>query len=78
MDVQITDTRWPKTLFDDTEPRAQGLHLGTVIKSLQDASGLGYKGGGFNDMQLTAEIGLLWEDVLAKVMREKYAMRPSQ
>ena len=39
---------------------------------------MGYKGKGFSDMQLTAEIGLLWERVLSKIMREKYAMRPPQ
>lgn len=79
MEVQITDTKWPKTLFDDEgDTRRPGLHLGSVIKSLQDAAGLGYKGPGFNDMQLTAEIGLLWELVLSKVMREKYAVRPPQ
>lgn len=79
MEIQITDTRWPKTLFDDEgDERRPGVHLGAVIQSLKNAAGLGYKGDGFNDMQLTAEIGLLWENVLGKVMREKYAVRPPQ
>jgi len=78
MEIEITDEKWPKTLFNDDEPRAVGLHLGTVIKSLMDSTGMGYKGKGFNDMQLTAEIGLLWEDVLSKIMRDKYAARPGQ
>lgn len=79
MEIEIVDTKWAETLFEDDEPRENGLHLGEVIKSLQDAAGLGYKkGGGFSDMQLTAEIGLLWERALSKIMREKYAARPPQ
>ena len=78
MEIELEDVKFPKTLFEDEEPRAGGLHLGTVIKSLQESSGLWYKGAGFSDMQLTAEIGLLWERVLSKVMGEKYAMRPPQ
>lgn len=78
MEIVTKDVKWPKTLFEDDEPRKEGLHLSTVIKSLMESTGLGYKGKGFNDMQLTAEIGLLWEKVLGKVMREKYAVRPPQ
>ena len=78
MEITMTDEKWPKTLFNNEEPRAEGLHLGTVIKSLMDSSGIGYKGNGFSDMQLTAEIGLLWEDMLSKIMRNKYAARPGQ
>jgi len=80
MEIVIKDEKWPKTLFEDEEPREEGLHLGEVIKSLMDNAGIGYsnKGGGFSDMELTAEIGLLWERVLSKVMREKYAIRPPQ
>jgi hypothetical protein len=32
----------------------------------------------FDDLELTAEIGLLWERALSKIMREKYAVRPPQ
>jgi len=39
---------------------------------------LGYKGAGFSDMELTAEIGLLWERALSKIMADKYAFRPPQ
>lgn len=78
MELIIEDSKWPKTLFEDHEPRAKGLHLSEVISSLSVRAGLNYKGKGFNDMELTAEIGLLWENVLAKVMGEKYAMRPPQ
>ena len=78
MEIEIEDVKWPKTLFDDEEPRAEGLHLGAVIKDLMDSSGLGYKGDGFTDMELTAEIGLLWENVLSRIMGDKYALRPSQ
>lgn len=78
MEYTIADVKWPKTLFDDTEPRQPGLHLGEVIKSLLNNSGRGYNGRGFTDLELTAEIGLLWEDVLSKVMRDKYAVRPPQ
>jgi len=78
MDIEIVDCMWPKALFEDDEPRAEGLHLGEVIKSLMDRSGMGYKGKGFNNLELAAEIGLLWERTLSKIMREKYAMRPPQ
>lgn len=81
MQMAIEDVKWPKTLFPE-EKRGEGLHLGEVIRSLMNRAGIGYgnpkSGGGFNDMQLTAEIGLLWEDVLALVMRNKYANRPGQ
>jgi len=76
--IEMEDVKWPKTLFDDDEPRAEGLHLGDVTRSLVDRAGLGYKGAGFTDMELTAEIGLLWERVLQIVMHDKYAIRPPQ
>ncbi len=76
--IEVEDVKWPKTMFEDDEPRAEGIHLSSVIKSLQDAAGLGYKGGGFTDMELTAEIGLLWERALSKIMGEKYGVRPPQ
>jgi len=78
MEIIIKDEKWPKTLFEDADEREDGLHLGHVVKSLMDNSGLGYKGEGFSDMELTAEIGLLWERALSKIMREKYAPRPPQ
>jgi len=78
MDIQFTETPWPKTLFDDSEgPRQEGLHLSTVVRSIQQHSGI-LPSGGFRDMELTAEVGLLWELVLSRVMREKYALRPPQ
>jgi len=76
MECTIEDTKWPQTLFDDEESREGRLHLSAVIDSLMVRSGLQYKGDGFTDMELTAEIGLLWEKVLCKVMRDKYATRP--
>lgn len=78
MEISFVDEKWPKTLFEDTEPREEGVHLSAVIKSLMDSSGVGYKGKGFSDMELTAEIGLLWERALSKIMREKYGLRPPQ
>jgi len=91
-EIVIEDVQWPKTMFEavpfvicpncgHTEPdekREDGYHLSTVVKSLQDAAGLGYKGTGFNDMELTAEIGLLWERALSRIMGEKFASRPPQ
>lgn len=74
MQIEIEDTKWPKTLFPDD--REEGLHLGSLIKSLSSRTGLGYKGAGFFDMELTAEIGLLWEEVLSRIMADKYAIRP--
>lgn len=83
MKIEINEEKWPKVIWDDDgEERKDGLHLGDVIKSLTERSGLemsrGRRGSGFSDMELTAEIGLLWERVLGIVMREKYAVRPPQ
>jgi hypothetical protein len=78
MEVVTTDELWPKTLFEDDEERQPGLHLGEVTRSMLNRAGLGYKGAGFNDMELTAEIGLLWERGLSRIMADKYAFRPPQ
>ena len=78
MDIIIKDEQWPRALFEDADEREDGLHLGYVVKSLMDKSGMGYKGDGFKDLELAAEIGLLWERALSKIMREKYAIRPPQ
>lgn len=79
MDIDTKDVQWPGVMWDDDEPRAEGLHLGSIIKALKEEMGLGIKPGkGFTDIELTAEIGLLWERVLSKVMAEKYAYRPPQ
>ena len=74
----MEEVKWPKALFEDDEDRKEGIHLGEIIDHVMDEIGIGYKGGGFTDMELTAEIGLLWERVLSKVMGDKYAMRPPQ
>jgi hypothetical protein len=78
MEVETEETKWPKTLFDDTEPRAEGTHLSDVTRSILDSANYWKGKGGFNDMELTAEIGLLWEEALSKIMRDKYALRPPQ
>ena len=81
MIISTEDIKWPRVTFDDIEPRQPGLHLGDVIRSLSETLGTnpGRKGGGgFQDMKLTAEIGLLWEDMLSLIMGQRYAMRPSQ
>ena len=78
MHFKIKDEKWLKTQFEESEPRKEGLHLGTVIKSLMDSTGLGYKGKGFSDMELTAEIGTLWERVFSRDMAAKYIGRPHQ
>ncbi len=78
MKIEIEDKKWPKVMWDDGEPRREGIHLSDVMKSLQKKMGTSYSGKGFEDMALTAEIGFLWERVLSKVMGEKYAIRPPQ
>jgi len=78
VDIETKDVKWPRVMWDDTEDRRDGLHLGDLIRSLANRSGMGYKGKGFNDMELTAEIGLLWEDMLSRIMGDKYAHRPPQ
>ena len=76
MEYEFVDVKFPKTQFE-TE-RTEGLHLSHIIRDLLDKAGLGYKGKGFTDMELTAEVGLLWERVLSKVMGEKYANSPGE
>lgn len=78
MEINVEDVKWPETLFDDDEPRQDGLHLGEVIRYITQLSSSNKKRASFLDMELTAEIGLLWERVLGKVMAEKYAIRPPQ
>lgn len=80
MEIEMEDVRWPGVQWEDDpdDPRREGLHLGVVTRKILDSAGLGYKGKGFNDMELTAEIGLLWERVLSRAMADKYAMRPPQ
>ncbi len=78
MQITTEDVQFPQPLFEEAEPRAPGLHLGQVIESLMAANGL-KPTGKFNDIQLAAEIGLLWERVLGKVMANKYViMHPPQ
>ena len=78
MKMTYVDEKWPGVMWDDEEPREGGLHLGTITKSLIQSSILARKGKGFTDMELTAEIGLLWERTLSKIMGDKYAQRPGQ
>ena len=78
MHITTSIEKWPKTLFIDTEPRAEGLHLSTLISRIMADAGMTPKAGGFADIELTAEIGLLWEDVLSLTMGNKYAVRPPQ
>ena len=79
MHTTTTIEKWPKTIFIDTEPRAEGLHLSDIIRLIMVDAGMAPKaGGGFDDLELAAEIGLLWEDVLSAAMRDKYAIRPPQ
>ena len=79
MQITITDKKWPAVQFEESESRKEGVHLSDVIKSLQDKAGIGPKAtGGFKDLELAGEIGILWERVLAKVMSEKYSHRPNQ
>ena len=76
MEITTEDVKWPKTMFEDEYPRSDGLHLGTIQSWIRKKMNPVRGGGGFDDMELTAEIGLLWERVLSKVMGEKYALRP--
>jgi hypothetical protein len=74
--VQDEVVNWPETLFIDEYERPDGLHLGTIQRWLRQRMQPIKGGEGFKDMKLTAEIGLLWEDVLSLVMGNKYAVRP--
>jgi len=61
------------------EPRSKGLHLTTVIRSIEKELGWDYKGKGFEDQDLTMEVGFWWEDMIAMVMAERLsAGRPGE
>ena len=55
-------------------PRAPGLHLTDIIKHIQDTINP-YKGDGFDNMALTAEIGFIWEDLLSYVLGNRMGKR---
>ena len=55
MHVTVKDEKWPKTLFDDTEPRQPGLHLSDIIRRLEARTNPG-RGAKFKDLELAAEI----------------------
>ena len=78
MEIESEDILLAKVMWEDVEPRAEGTHLGEITESIMKSAGLWYKGKGFEDMNLTAEVGLLWERILSLVMRDKYATRPPQ
>lgn len=79
MEYTIEDVKWPKVHFDNIEPRKEGLHLTDVVRSIIDrSSSFRGKGKGFTDIELTAEIGLLWERVFSLVYRDKFAVRIPQ
>ena len=55
-------------------PRAPGLHLTDIIKYIQDTINP-YTGKGFDDMQLTAEAGFWWEDMLSYIIGKRLGKR---
>jgi len=74
MDCQVIDA--PFVPLDSGVPRSTDtLHLTTVIKSIQEEMGWGYKGKGFEDIGLTMSIGFLWEDVLSHAFGERLGAR---
>lgn len=61
------------------EERTEGVHLTQIIKSIEKELGWDYKGKGFDDIDLTMEIGFWWEDMLGKVMADRMAaFRPGE
>ena len=51
------------------------LHLTTVIKTIEDEMGWGYKGKGFQDMGLTMSVGFLWEEALSNAFGTRLGAR---
>lgn len=78
MIVTAQDTPWPGPFFDTGEERQEGIHLSDVVRLIEQDMGLAPKGKGFNDLNAAAEIGLLWEIVLERAYRDKFAIRPPQ
>lgn len=77
MEIHNIDTPYPPA--DSGEPRSEGLHLTDIIKSIQAELGWDYKGKGFEDMQLTMDLGFTWEEVLSKAHADRRCMvRPGE
>lgn len=55
-------------------PRAQGLHLTSIIKHIQDQINP-YKSGGFQHRDATMEMGFIWEDLLSYVQGDRMGKR---
>lgn len=55
-------------------PRAEGLHLTDVITYILDTINPRI-GGGFDDIELTAEVGFMWEDLLSLVLGNRLGKR---
>jgi hypothetical protein len=69
-DPILTDITASYAPFKSGLPRAPGLHLTAVIKSLMNKLGHGKTAPGW-EMNVCADIGFLWEDALAWAYRDK-------
>lgn len=78
MEVETVDERWPGVIWPDDEPRQKGTHLSDLTRPLLKDMGYWKGKGGFTDMELTAEIGTLWEEIYSRCMADKYIFKPPQ
>jgi len=62
------------------EPRSKGLHLTDVIRSIQEELGWAYKGKGFQDRDLTMDLGFVWEETLSRAWADRHpvVIRPGE
>ncbi len=63
------------------EPRSNVTgkpHLTLIIKGIEKSVGFDYKGAGFENMDLTMDIGFMWEEVLSRVFADRMAIRPGE
>ena len=77
MEVVEIDTSYPPA--DSGEERSEGLHLTDIVKSIEKDMGWDYKGKGFQDRELTMDLGFTWEQVLSTAHADRRQMiRPGE
>lgn len=74
MEYQLTDSPYPP-VGSGVERSFDKLHLTTVIDSILNKLGAGYKGGEFGDPGICMDLGFIWEHVLELAYKDRLGIR---
>ena len=75
MIVTEIEEEFPQTVFRQQHDRTDGLHLSTIIHSLdQELHPDTYKAGSTWDLNSAAQIGVFWEEALSYAYRDMFAL----